>query len=254
MSPSDKVVFGIHAVSRLVSARPERIGTVFLIDSRDDVAIRLIAEAAEGHGIAVERCPRQRLDALAGSGNHQGVAAAVSPARILDEAGLEDLLDARGRPFLLMLDQVQDPHNLGACLRSAEAAGADAVIIPRDRAVGVTATVRKVAAGSADFIPVARVTNLARFLRGLKARGIWCFGAAAGEGPTLYETDLTGPVCLVLGGEGPGLRRLTRVHCDALFRIPMTGGTESLNVSVAAGVCLFEAVRQRTVAGFSPPG
>ena len=242
---TDNVVFGIHAVSRLVSARPERIQVVYLLEGRDDVALRLIADATGDHGIARERCPRRRLDKLAANGNHQGVVAALTPARVLDEAGLEDLLDAREKPLLLMLDQVQDPHNLGACLRSAEAAGADAVIIPKDRAVGVTATVRKVAAGSADFIPVARVTNFARVLRMLTARGIWCYGAAAGEGATLYEMDLAGPVCLVLGGEGAGLRRLTREHCDALFQIPMAGGTESLNVSVAAGVCLFEALRQR---------
>ena len=242
---ADNLVYGIHAVSRLVSARPERIRIVYLLEGRDDVALRLIADAAGSHGIAVERSPRRLLDRLTANGNHQGAVAAVTAARVLDEPGLQELLDGCETPLLLMLDQVQDPHNLGACLRSAEAAGADAVIIPKDRAVGVTATVRKVAAGSADFIPVARVTNFARVMRMLSARGIWCYGAAGGGGATLYEMDLATPVCLVLGGERAGLRRLTREHCDALFEIPMIGGTESLNVSVAAGVCLFEALRQR---------
>ncbi len=188
---------------------------------------------------------QRRVIGDTGGAKHQGVAAVVDALPPLDERGLAQLLDKIDKPLLLVLDGVQDPHNLGACLRSAEAAGVHAIIVPRDRAVGVTGTVRKVASGAADSVPVAQVTNLARVLRMLAERNIWCFGAAGGEGRELYEMDLRGPLCLVLGGESQGMRRLTREHCDELFHIPMLGNAESLNVSVATGVCLFEAVRQR---------
>lgn len=239
------LTYGVHPVSRLLAARPERIGRVLLAQHRDDATFRLLAATAHDHGVTTERVPRERLDALCGGANHQGVVAEIEPAPTLDENGLAELVAARSEPLLLALDGVQDPHNLGACLRTAEAAGCCAVIVPRDRAVGLTAGARKAAAGAADFIPLARVTNLARTLSALKEAGVWCYGAAAGEGVALYETDLRGPVCLVLGGEAQGLRRLTRERCDAMFQIPMLGNAESLNVSVAAGVCLFEARRQR---------
>ncbi|NND60192.1 MAG: 23S rRNA (guanosine(2251)-2'-O)-methyltransferase RlmB [Gammaproteobacteria bacterium] len=242
---SDTTIYGIHSVTRLLSARPDRFERLLISAQRDDAAIRLLLASANDNGIAVERCANAELDRLVSGGNHQGVVARLSPAPLLDESGLLSLLDERPTPLLLILDGVQDPHNLGACLRTAEAAGADAVIIPKDRAVGLTPAVRKVAAGSADFIPLARVTNLARVLGQLTERGIWCYGAAADATTSLYQIDLSGPVCLVLGGEGQGLRRLTRERCDGLFSVPMKGGTESLNVSVTAGVCLFEASRQR---------
>lgn len=240
-----KMVYGIHAVSRLLDKRPERVRRLLLSKQRDDAAMRLLLGAAEGAGLSAERVVADELVRLAGHGRHQGAIAWVEPVSTLDEPGLAALLDRSQCPLLLMLDSVQDPHNLGACLRTAEAAGAEVVIIPRNRAVGLTAAVRKVAAGSADFIPVARVTNLARTLGELQERGIWCYGAAAEASQDLYSLDLEGPVCLVLGGESRGLRRLTRAHCDLLYSIPMQGGTESLNVSVAAGISLFEAARQR---------
>ncbi len=242
---NDNVVFGMHAVTRIVREEPARVRALFLQAGREDTAVTRLTEAAAQHGFPVETVPRQRLDQLCGGARHQGVVAYIDTAPPMDERGLEQLLDGIDSPFLLVLDGVQDPHNLGACLRTAAAAGVHAVIVPRDRAVGVTAAVRKVASGAADRVPVARVTNLARTLRGLARRDIWCYGAAAGEGRCLYDLDLRGPLCLVLGGEARGLRRLTREHCDELFHIPMTGEVESLNVSVAAGVCLFEALRQR---------
>lgn len=243
--PVANIVFGVHAVSRLLATRPERIARLYLASHRDDAATRLIEQSARDDSITTERVDRARLEKLAHGGKHQGVVAEIEAAPLLDENGLLDLLDKATAPLLLALDGVQDPHNLGACLRTAEAAGCLAVIVPRDRAVGLTAGTRKAAAGAAEFIPLAQVTNLARTLRSLKQIGIWCYGAASGEGTALYAQQLTGPVCLVLGGEAQGLRRLTREQCDGLFHIPMSGGAESLNVSVAAGICLFEAQRQR---------
>lgn len=242
---ANSVIFGVHAVTRLVSEEPGRVSILYIQSGRSDATAMRLQEAARDNEISIEQVSKQRLQQLTGSERHQGVAAIVDVLAPLDERGLEELLDSVADPILLALDGVQDPHNLGACLRSAEAAGVTAIIIPRDRAVGVTGAVRKVASGAADSVPIARVTNLARTLRMIAGKNIWCFGAAAGEGRDLYEMDLRGPVCLVLGGESQGMRRLTREHCDALFNIPMHGNIESLNVSVAAGVCLFEAVRQR---------
>lgn len=242
---SDAVVFGVHAVSRLISDEPGRVRKLYLQGGRDDAAVAKLEEAAMSHGVPIERLPRQQLQQMTGGASHQGVVAVVGTLAPLDERGLAQLIDGIDNPLLLVLDGVQDPHNLGACLRSAEAAGVDALIIPRDRAVGLTGVVRKVASGAADSVPVAQVANLARVLRVLAEKNIWRYGAAGGEGRELYEMDLRGPLCLVLGGESQGMRRLTREHCDELFHIPMQGKAESLNVSVATGVCLFEAVRQR---------
>ncbi|HRP73371.1 MAG TPA: 23S rRNA (guanosine(2251)-2'-O)-methyltransferase RlmB, partial [Luteimonas sp.] len=195
---------------------------------------------------------QQALDGVAGATRHQGVAARYAAAKTWDEHDLEALVEqAQGKALLLVLDGVQDPHNLGACLRSAAAAGATAVVIPKDKAVQVNATVRKTSAGAADSIPVVRVTNLSRTLSELQKLGVWIYGLVGDAGASLYALDLKGNVALVLGGEADGLRRLTREHCDQLVSIPMPGvetspGVESLNVSVAAGVTLFEAVRQRT--------
>ena len=201
---------------------------------------------AERAGVKVATAADAELDKLAEGGRHQGVVAQITPRAGDPETQLEEALEsAVGPPLLLVLDGVQDPHNLGACLRSADAAGACAVIVPRDRAAGLTPVVRKVAAGAAETVPLVSVVNLARTLRDLKDRGIWLVGTDDTASSALFEADLAGPLALVMGSEGEGMRRLTRECCDQLVSIPMAGAVESLNVSVAAGVALFEAVRQR---------
>ena len=218
---------------------------IYVAAARRDRRLRELIERAEAAGVVVHAVDDARLDALAGHGSHQGVVALVSgdlAARTLD-----DLLGGLTEPpLLLVLDGVTDPHNLGACLRSADAFGAHGVIVPKDRAVGVNATVAKAASGAVDTIPVVSVTNLARALREIKERGVWVLGADQGGTESLFDADLAGPLAWVLGGEGEGLRRLTREHCDRLVRIPLQGSVESLNVSVAAGVCLFATRQQRS--------
>lgn len=239
-------VYGLHPVLSLLEASPERVRQLWVQASRDDDALARILRLAQEAGIPVERVRRESLDRKAGGGRHQGVVASAAEARPLDDGDLEQLLDALDRPpFLLVLDGVQDPRNLGACLRTADAAGVDAVIVPRDRATGLTGAARKAAAGAAETVPLVKVVNLARCLRSLKARGIWVVGADAECRSTVFEADLSGPVALVLGAEGSGLRRLTREHCDLLVGLPMLGRVESLNVAVAAGVLLYQAVGQR---------
>lgn len=212
---------------------------------RQDARASALRERARQAGIAVHAVSGAALGKLVGEVAHQGAVAAVRPLKPWDEDDLAGALTGIADPLLLVLDGVTDPHNLGACLRTAEAAGVQAVIVPRDRAAAVDGVVRKVAAGAAELVPVATVTNLARTLDGLKARGIWVVGTC-GEAPgTLYAADLKRPLALVLGAEGGGMRRLTRERCDFLVRIPMAGQVESLNVSVAAGIALFEARRQR---------
>jgi len=240
-------VFGLHAVTSLLQRNPARVSLLLAMESRDDARMQQVLALAEKANVPIRRVSRQELDERVSGVSHQGVVAETGGgAPGIGEKDLPDFLDALQRPpFLLVLDGVQDPHNLGACLRSADAAGVDAVILPRDRSAPLSATVRKVACGAAETIPVIRVTNLARSLRSLKDRGIWIYGAAGEAASSLYETDLSGAVALVLGGEGKGLRRLTREHCDGLVSIPLAGSISSLNVSVATGVCLFEARRQR---------
>jgi 23S rRNA (guanosine2251-2'-O)-methyltransferase len=205
-----------------------------------------IEDKARRNDISVRRVPLQSLDGIAGGLRHQGAIARYEAPKPVEESSLPQLLEAaNGKALLLVLDGVQDPHNLGACLRSAAAAGVTCVIIPKDKAAPVNATVRKTSAGAADRIPVISVTNLARTLRTIKEAGVWVYGLAGEASASINATDLTGNVALVLGAEGEGMRRLTREHCDALLRIPMPGEMESLNVSVAAGIALFEAVRQR---------
>jgi len=242
-------IFGLHAVGGFIDAAPERMDSLALDEQRRDKRIRAIAAQAEGAGIRVEWVDRKRLDKLASGGRHQGAVARVRPRAAGSERDLDRILAEAERPVLfLVLDGVQDPHNLGACLRTADGAGADAVIVPRDRACGLTVTVRKVASGAAETVPFIQVTNLARTLRLLRHGGVRLVGTA-GEAPSgLYDADLAGPLALVLGAEGKGLRRLTRENCDELIRIPMVGAVESLNVSVAAGVCLYEARRRRKTA------
>ena len=236
-------LFGFHAVTARLRAHPESVQAIYVAAARRDGRLRDLIERAKAAGVAVHAVDDARLEAFAGHGSHQGVVALVSGG--LAARTLADLLEGLAEPaLLLVLDGVTDPHNLGACLRSADAFGAHGVIVPKDRAVGVNATVAKAAAGAADTIPVVTVTNLARSLRELKERGVWILGADENGAESLFDADLSGPLAWVLGAEGEGLRRLTREHCDRLVRIPLQGSVESLNVSVAAGVCLF-ATRQR---------
>jgi 23S rRNA (guanosine2251-2'-O)-methyltransferase len=238
-------VYGLHAVDAVLERAPERLLELWLAEPRDDARIRDLKERAQAAGVAVQTAGSAALARLVGDVAHQGAVAAIRPLRPLDEHDLSAALGQIRCPLLLVLDGVTDPHNLGACLRTADAAGAHALIIPKDRAAAVDGVVRKVAAGAAEFVPVASVTNLARTLDALKERGIWVVGTDGGAKQTLYAADLNRPLALVLGAEGGGMRRLTRERCDFLVRIPMAGQVESLNVSVAAGVALFEARRQR---------
>ena len=243
-------VFGLHAVRSLLERNPARISLLLALETRSDARMEEILALAEKANVPVRRVARQELDERVPGVTHQGVLAETGGAPGLGENDLPDFIESLGRPpFLLILDSVQDPHNLGACLRSADAAGVDAVIIPKDKSAPLNATVRKVACGAAETTPVVRVTNLARTLRALRDAGVWIYGAAGEAETSLYDTDLRGPLALVLGGEGKGLRRLTREHCDGLLSIPLAGAVSSLNVSVATGICLFEAQRQRRVNG-----
>lgn len=240
-------IFGIHAVETLLEKQPKRIIRLAVLHDRHDKKIQFIAELAKVNKIKVEHCSRQELDRLTQNENHQGVIAFCQKPKNYAEHDLDAILEnTTKKPFLLILDGIQDPHNLGACLRSADAAGVDAVIAPKDKSVGLTPAVSKVASGAAETVPFIQVTNLARTLRDLKERGIWVFGAAGEAEKSIFEADLDVPLALVLGAEGSGLRRLTREHCDVLLNIPMHGTVSSLNVSVAAGIFLFEAVRQRS--------
>ena len=246
MSKESQWVAGINAVASAIEHDAEHVREVLLEAGARNPRITEIEGNARRLGIEVRRVAQQALDGVAGGLRHQGAVARYAAARTWDEHELPELVEAaEGRALVLVLDGVQDPHNLGACLRSAAAAGATAVVIPRDKAVQVNATVRKTSAGAADRIPVVRCSNLSRCLRELQKLGVWIYGLAGDVDGSLYALDLTGNVALVLGGEGEGLRRLTREYCDGLARIPMPGDMESLNVSVAAGVVLFEAVRQR---------
>lgn len=240
------VVFGLHSVRALLQQRPERASLLVLQKGRDDARATELQRLAQAAGVRTEWRDAHELDRLAGNERHQGACLHITVLGPLGEGALDELLDgATAPPLLLVLDGVQDPHNLGACLRTADAAGASAVIVPRDRAAGLTPTVRKVASGAAETMPLIQVVNLARTLRWLKEREIWIVGADDQAPKSLFETPLTGGLALVLGAEGAGLRRLTREGCDLLVAIPMAGAVESLNVSVAAGVLLFEAARQR---------
>jgi 23S rRNA (guanosine2251-2'-O)-methyltransferase len=242
---SHKVLFGFHAVGVRLKTAPQSVIEVYVDGSRKDARMRQFLERANEAGARVIEADGMRLAKLAGSHGHQGVAARVQP--LPTSNSLDDLLDElKEPPLLLVLDGVTDPHNLGACLRVADGAGAQAVIAPKDHAVGVNATVAKVASGAAETVPYFMVTNLARTLGELKERSIWCVGTSDDAPKTLYQADLKGPVALVLGAEGSGLRQLTRKTCDELVSIPMRGAVESLNVSVASGLCLYEALRQRS--------
>ncbi|MBK3869394.1 23S rRNA (guanosine(2251)-2'-O)-methyltransferase RlmB [Pseudomonas stutzeri] len=244
MSQLEKI-YGLHAVEALLRHHPKRVKQVWLAEGRGDPRAQVLLELAAQARVSVGQCERREMDAWV-EGVHQGVVAEVSPSQVWGEAMLEELLDrADGPPLLLVLDGVTDPHNLGACLRTADAAGALAVIVPKDKSATLNATVRKVACGAAEVIPLVAVTNLARTLEKLQQKGLWIVGTAGEAEQSLYDQDLSGPIVLVMGAEGKGMRRLTREHCDYLVRLPMAGSVSSLNVSVATGVCLFEALRQR---------
>jgi 23S rRNA (guanosine2251-2'-O)-methyltransferase len=240
-------VYGLHAVASLVANRPESVAALSVAQGAVDQRLEDLLEQAAAARIPVTRMARVELDRLLPGACHQGVIAMLQGrVRTWTEADLPVLLAGLDEPaFLLVLDGVQDPHNLGACLRTADAAGVHAVILPRDRAVGVTPVVHKVASGAVESVPLVTVTNLARTLRWLREAGVWIYGTDDAGGQDLYTADLSGPSAFVLGAEGRGMRRLTREHCDYLLTIPMAGQVSSLNVSVAAGVLLFEALRQR---------
>ncbi|MCL1075846.1 23S rRNA (guanosine(2251)-2'-O)-methyltransferase RlmB [Shewanella dokdonensis] len=240
-----ELVFGIHAVTSLFEHSPERVLEMWLLNGRQDERIRPLLALADTIGIKPQIAARKTLDEKAESSQHQGIVVRVRPAKILTENDLEALLDKTNTPFLLILDGVTDPHNLGACLRNADAAGVHGVIVPKDNSAGLTATVSKVACGAAETVPLFQVTNLARTMKQLQERGVWIAGTAGEADSTLYQANLSGPLAIAMGAEGKGLRRLSRESCDTLISIPMAGTVSSLNVSVATGICLFEAVRQR---------
>lgn len=244
MSQLEKI-YGVHAVEAMLRHHPKRVKQLWLAEGRSEPRLQELVALAEQARVTISNCDRKVMDDWV-EGVHQGVVADVSPSQVWGETMLEELLDRHsGAPLLLVLDGVTDPHNLGACLRTADAAGAQAVIIPKDKSASLNATVRKVACGAAEVIPLVAVTNLARALEKLQQRGIWVVGTAGEAEQEIYQQDLTGPIALVMGAEGKGMRRLTRERCDFLVKLPMAGSVSSLNVSVATGVCLFEAVRQR---------
>lgn len=244
---SDSWIVGINPVEGALANDAERVRELRVEQNSRNPRVAELAEQARKLRIDVQQASRAELDRLAGKARHQGVAACYEAPATLSESDLPTLADKAGNTALfLVLDGVTDPHNLGACLRSAAAAGVTAVIVPKDRAVGITPTVRRASAGGADRVPLVVATNLARALRALKDAGVWLTGLAGESDQSLYAQDLRGPVALVMGSEGEGMRRLTRDTCDFLVNIPMPGDMESLNVSVATGIVLFETVRQRS--------
>jgi 23S rRNA (guanosine2251-2'-O)-methyltransferase len=245
-----ELVFGYHATESLIRQRPGHIQTLMVQADRNDKRMQALNDLAQSQGVAITRCAKSDLDAVT-SGRHQGVIAKLQQGASYEAAGqtsesdLMEMVVAAERPLLLILDGVTDPHNLGACLRSADAAGVTAVVFPKDKSADVNDVARKVASGAAETVPWVRVTNLARTMEHLKQAGVWIIGASGEVTETLHDQDLTVSCALVLGSEGSGMRRLTRESCDFMVSLPMAGAVSSLNVSVAAGICLFEAVRQR---------
>lgn len=238
-------VFGLHAVESMLTQRPAEVKKILIQRGRDDLRVQQIADLAKRAGISVVPTPKNELSELV-DGNHQGVVAICREQKGLDESALPGLIANLNEPaLLLVLDGVTDPHNLGACLRSADAAGVHAVIAPKDKSVGITSTVRKVACGAAENMPFFAVTNLARTLKNLQEQGVWIVGTAGEAEDYLWSYDFKTPTAIVMGAEGKGMRRLTRECCDYLVKLPMAGAVSSLNVSVATGIALFEAVRQR---------
>lgn len=246
MSSNTVMVYGLHAVRGLLQRDPARVQKLLIDVRRDDPRMREVQQLAAAAAVRTERVEVRQLAGRVGEVAHQGVVAEVLPLAAWSDNDLVEAIAARPASLVLVLDSVQDPHNLGACLRTADACGALAVVVPRDRAASVNPTVRKVAAGAAETTPVVTVTNLARSLKLMKDAGLWVVGADMAGEKLAWEADLKGPLALVLGGEGEGLRELTRRNCDFLVRLPQVGAVESLNVSVACGMLLHEAVRQRS--------
>ncbi|EKO3581744.1 23S rRNA (guanosine(2251)-2'-O)-methyltransferase RlmB [Vibrio metschnikovii] len=242
---SNELIYGIHSVNAVMQREPARIIEVYVLKGRQDDRLLPVLNELQRLGLSIQEMGRKALDDKAQGANHQGLIAKVKPAKVLNEHDLDAILSQHEQPLLLVLDGVTDPHNLGACLRNADAAGVAAVIVPKDRSAPMTATVSKVACGAAETVPLVRVTNLARTMRALQEQGVWFVGTAGEATHDLYHSKLTGPLAIVMGAEGDGMRRLTRDTCDDLIKIPMAGSVSSLNVSVATGICLFEAVRQR---------
>ncbi len=246
MSKQENYLYGLHSVKRLLEKRAQDIQVLFVLKGRQDKAMENLLNEAKKQGISIQATHRKQLDEFAPNGNHQGIIAQCNMPQALGEENLIDILEAlEVPPFLLILDGVQDPHNLGACLRTADGAGIHAVIAPKDRACNLTPVVCKVACGAEQTVPFVQVTNLSRCMEKLKERGIWIMGTSGDADTMIYDFDLKGPLALVMGAEGQGIRQLTAKNCDKLLKIPLAGSVESLNVSVATGICLFEAVRQR---------
>ena len=242
---SKNTIYGLHAVTALIENHPDEILSLTLQNTRTDARLQAIVDAAKQHHLPLQLVDKRQLDKITRHAPHQGVVATIKRAQTLNEGDLDDLLQQNDHAFFLILDNIQDPHNLGACLRSAEAAGVTAVIAPKDKSASITPTVRTVASGAAEVVPFIEVTNLARTMQHLKSQGVWLIGAAGEAEQSYYSVDYKGNVGIVVGAEGTGLRDLTRKHCDFLVKIPMQGSVSSLNVSVATGIFLFEALRQR---------
>jgi 23S rRNA (guanosine2251-2'-O)-methyltransferase len=239
-------LYGLHAIQAVLEKAPKTVSELWVDAGRHDKRIAQILELASKASVTVHSLAKHELDRMVPDGRHQGVVAKAMAPKVYTENELEDLLESlTDSPFLLILDGVTDPHNLGACLRSADAAGVHAIIAPKDRAASLTPVAIKVSSGAAQTVPFVQVTNLARCLRDLKERGVWLVGLDGQAEESLFDRDLKGPLAFVMGAEGQGLRRLSKEHCDFLVKIPMVGSVESLNVSVATGICLFEALRQR---------
>jgi len=243
---SNEFIYGIHAVKAVLEKDPVRFIEAFVLKGRHDDRLMPLINQLQQCGVSIQQMGRKALDDKAHGANHQGIIGRVKGAKVLNEIDLEDILAKQEQPLLLILDGVTDPHNLGACLRNADAAGVSAVIVPKDKSAPLTATVSKVACGAAETVPLIRVTNLARTMRAMQEQGVWIVGTAGEAVHDVYQAKLTGSLAIVMGAEGDGMRRLTRETCDDLIKIPMAGSVSSLNVSVASGICLFEAVRQRS--------
>jgi len=244
---SNEFIYGIHAVKAVLEKDPVRFIEAYVLKGRQDERLLPLLNELQNVGVSIQQMGRKALDDKASGASHQGIIARVKPAKQLNENDLDGVLAPHEQPLLLVLDGVTDPHNLGACLRNADAAGVAAVIVPKDRSSPLSATVSKVACGAAETVPLVRVTNLARTMRALQEQGVWFVGTAGEATHDIYQAKLSGPLAVVMGAEGDGMRRLTRETCDDLIKIPMAGSVSSLNVSVASGICLFEAVRQRSL-------
>lgn len=249
MAKQHDIVFGIHAINELLKRSPERVIEAWVLKGREDERMQPLLNLLRKYRIPVQAVARKVLDDKSEQAQHQGIIARITEGKSYTEADLEALITQRQQqqkdPFFLILDGVTDPHNLGACLRNADAAGVDAIIVPKDKSARLSATVRKVAVGAAETVPLVVVTNLARTMRDLQNMGVWLIGTAGEAQECIYDVKLNGALALVMGAEGKGMRRLTREHCDQLVKLPMAGSVSSLNVAVASGICLFEVVRQR---------